>query len=68
MGLPDGLFPVFGGGFFCRVDDDDRGLLSRLEDLFLSPSLDVLLEVGRPGVFDLSLEDRPSLGPRCSVS
>ena len=52
-----------GGARFCLEDDVDLCLLPWLEDLFLAPSLEVLLEVGRPGVFERSREGRPVLGP-----
>ena len=61
--LPDGLFPVLGGARFCLEDDVDLCLLPWLEDLFLAPSLEVLLEVGRPSVSERSREGRPALGP-----
>ena len=64
LGLPDGLFPVLGGARFCLEDDVDLCLLPWLEDLLLASSRDVLLEVGRPGVLDRSLEGRPVRGPR----
>ena len=53
---------------FFRVDDVDLCLLPWLEDLLLASSLDVLLEVGRLGVLDLSREGRPARGPRCARS
>ena len=61
--LPDGLFPVLGGARFCLEDDVDLCLLPWLEDLLWAPSLEVLLEVGRPSVFERSREGRPALGP-----
>ena len=67
-GLPDGLFPVLGGARFCLVDDVDLCLLPWLEDRLLASSLDVLLEVGRFGVLDLSREGLPARGPRCDRS
>ena len=66
--MPDGLFPVLGGARFCLVDDVDLCLLPWLEDRLLASSLDVLLEVGRFGVLDLSREGRPARGPRCDRS
>ena len=68
LDLPDGLFPVLGGARFCLVDDVDLCLLSWLEDRLLASSLDVLREVGRLGVLDLSREGRPARGPRCDRS
>ena len=68
LGLPDGLFPVLGGALFCLVDDVDLCLISWLEDRLLASSLEVLLEVGRFGVLDLSREGRPARGPRCARS
>ena len=65
--MPDGLFPILGGARFC-FDDVDLCLLPWLEDLRLTSSLDVLLEVGRLGVLDLSREGRPARGPRCARS
>ena len=61
--MPDGLFPVLGGARRCLDEDVDLCLLPWLEDLFWAPSLEALLEVGRPGVFKRSLEGRPALGP-----
>ena len=67
--LPDGLFPVWGGARFCLEDDDvDLRLPPWLEGLFLAPSFEVLLEVGRPGVLERSLEGRPVRGPRWDSS
>ena len=66
--LPDGVFPVLGGARFCLVDDVDLCLLPWLEDRLLASSLDVLLEVGRFGVLDLSRGGRPARGPRCDRS
>ena len=66
--FPDGLFPVLGGARFCLEDDVDLCLLPWLVDLLLASSLDVLLDVLRPGVLDLSREGRPARGPRCDRS
>ena len=62
--FPDGLFPVLGGARFCLEDDVDLCPLPWLEDLFLAPSFEVILEVGRPGVLERSREGRPVRGPR----
>ena len=47
-----------------RDDDVDRGLLPWFDVRFLAPSLEVLRELGLPGVFDRSREGRPDRGPR----
>ena len=62
--FPDGLFPVLGGSRLRRDDDVDRGLLPWFDVRFLAPSLEVLRELGLPGVFDRSREGRPDRGPR----
>ena len=64
MVFPEGLFPILGGSRLRRDDDVDLCLLPWLDVLFLAPSLEVLRELGLPGVFDRAREGRPALGPR----
>ena len=52
-----------GGFLLWPLEEIDLGLLPWLDVRFLEPTLEVLRELGLPGVFDRSREGRPALGP-----